>query len=176
MQLTEFLSKNKSELVNKWVESVISTYPKDSCRFFLNETNDFANPVGTTTRKVIEDVFDALLEKTISAEMVKERLEPMIRIRTVQNFTASESLSFIFNIKKIVKQVMGGGYQSLNEKEKSLFENRIDDMALIGFDIYMVCKEKIYQIKADEIRVRTFGALERAGLLAKIPDKETEVF
>ena len=43
-------------------------------------------------------------------------------------------------------------------------ESKIDTMALLAFDIYMKCREKIYEIKLDEVkgeRERLFRLLER---------------
>jgi hypothetical protein len=47
------------------------------------------------------------------------------------------------------------------------FESKIDRLCLMAFDIYMECKEKIYQISANETRNRTFSAFERAGLISE---------
>jgi hypothetical protein len=48
-------------------------------------------------------------------------------------------------------------------------EARIDQMGLAAFDIYIACREKIYELKANETRNRTFKAFERAGLISKDP-------
>jgi len=55
------------------------------------------------------------------------------------------------------------------------FESRIDQLSLIAFDIYMTCKEKIYQIAANETRNQTFRALERAGLISQTPQRPKKV-
>jgi hypothetical protein len=38
-------------------------------------------------------------------------------------------------------------------------------MALAAFDIFMSCREKIYELKATESRNQFFGSLKRAGLM-----------
>jgi putative component of toxin-antitoxin plasmid stabilization module len=48
-------------------------------------------------------------------------------------------------------------------------EARIDRLGLAAFDQYMACREKIYELKANEARDRTFRAFERAGLISKDP-------
>ncbi|MEE8542029.1 MAG: hypothetical protein V3S66_10250, partial [Desulfobacterales bacterium] len=48
-------------------------------------------------------------------------------------------------------------------------ETNIDRVGLMAFDIYMRCREKIYEIKANETKNSTFNAFKRAGLLAEIP-------
>jgi hypothetical protein len=43
-------------------------------------------------------------------------------------------------------------------------------LGLLAFDIYMQCREKIYELKANEMKERTFKAFARAGLV-KEPDE-----
>src|SRR4030066_299715 len=48
-------------------------------------------------------------------------------------------------------------------------ESRIDELTLLGFDIFMQCREKIYDLKANEINKRTVGVLKRAKLVVEEP-------
>jgi len=50
------------------------------------------------------------------------------------------------------------------------FWSKLDAVALIAFDIYMTCREKVYEIKASEQRDRTFRAFHRAGLVNETPE------
>ena len=54
-----------------------------------------------------------------------------------------------------------------NAGELFEFESKIDQLCLIAFDIYMQCREKVYLIRANETRNRTFKAFERAGLISE---------
>jgi hypothetical protein len=38
---------------------------------------------------------------------------------------------------------------------------------MMAFDLYMQCREKIYQLSANEMKNRTLRAFERAGLVSK---------
>jgi hypothetical protein len=40
-------------------------------------------------------------------------------------------------------------------------------MAMAAFDIYVACREKIYELKATESRKQFFGSLKRAGLIVE---------
>jgi hypothetical protein len=44
-------------------------------------------------------------------------------------------------------------------------DRQIDEMAMAAFDIYVTCREKIYELKATESRNQFFGSLKRAGLI-----------
>jgi len=41
-------------------------------------------------------------------------------------------------------------------------------MALISFDIYMKCREKIYELKTDELRRMTYRLLQKANLVREV--------
>jgi hypothetical protein len=97
----------------------------------------------------------------------------MIRIRAIQNFTASEAVSFIFDLKKVVRKMLDREIcdQNLTEELRA-YEDLIDKLGLIAFDVYMKCREKIFEIKATEFRNRHYSAFRRAGLISEVPDSE----
>ena len=47
---------------------------------------------------------------------------------------------------------------------------KIDRLLLLAFDIYMECREKIYDLKANEEKNKVFKAFKRAGLISEISD------
>ena len=53
-------------------------------------------------------------------------------------------------------------------------ESAIDDLALLAFDIYVECREKIYELKANQEKASTFAAFKRAGLICEIPAAEPD--
>jgi hypothetical protein len=53
-------------------------------------------------------------------------------------------------------------------------EGKIDEMALISFNIYMECREKLYQLRVDEIKNRTARLLQRADFIWETYLKEKE--
>ena len=73
-------------------------------------------------------------------------------------------LRFIFQLKKIVRQELGASCCSNREslEELAAFDSAVDDLALFAFDLYMKCREKIYELKANEARSMTFRLLQQA--------------
>ena len=51
--------------------------------------------------------------------------------------------------------------------ELTKLEDRIDHLCLMAVDLYVACREQVYQLKANETRNRVFSAFERAGLVDK---------
>jgi hypothetical protein len=89
----------------------------------------------------------------------------------VQDFTASQATAFVFKLKEILRKSLADELQDVAcLKELVAFESRIDQLSLLAFDVYMSCREKIYEIAANETRNRTFRAFKRAGLIVE-PDR-----
>ena len=101
------------------------------------------------------------------------RLDPIIRIRAVQNFSPSQAVGFVFFLKNVIRTALAKEIAAQQiEDELVAFESEIDKLSLIAFNLYMQCREKIYELKANEMRNRTFKAFERAGLVKDIPEDE----
>jgi len=173
MKLDKLLSQHKSEMVNTWFEEVVKTYPGETAKFLKQQKDPFANPVGRTTLKGLEALFDVLLQG-MDAETVNSFLDPIIRIRAIQNFTPSQATSFILFLKRIVRESLTEEIADIQMMEEYLvFASKIDDLCLMAFDIYAKCRETLYQIQANEMKNSTFRAFERAGLVKDVPDEDT---
>ncbi len=172
LNLTKLLEKNKSSITKEWFELVITTYPSDTSSFFKNSKDPFSNPVGSTTIKGLEALYNELLGE-MDRTAITDSLDPIIRIRAVQDFTPSRATGFIISLKKIIrKKLIKNLKDSHTINELLQFESKIDELSLIAFNIYMSCREKIYEIKGNEEKKRTFKAFERAGLIAEIPENQ----
>jgi hypothetical protein len=173
MQLNKLLSQRKADMVKRWFDEVVKTYPGETAQFLKRQKNQFANPVGSTTQNGLEALFDVLIQGGDS-EAVNSFLDPIIRIRALQNFTPSQATSFILFLKNIVKESFRKEIADPQVMEEYLeFTSRVDDLCLTAFDIYAKCRETLYQIQSNEMRNRTFRAFERAGLVKDIPDEES---
>jgi hypothetical protein len=101
-------------------------------------------------------------------QVINAYLDPIIRIRAVQNFSPSQATSFILSLKKALRVSLAKELRDIRYAAEFFeFESKIDQLSLMAFDIYMQCKEKIYQIGANETRNRTLKAFERAGLISE---------
>jgi len=160
MSLQEFLLQAQPELVEQWFQCILTTYPTGTAEFLAHEPNRFRNPVGQTTRSALAQLFAGIV-RGIPADELRLPLDEIIRIRAVQDFRASSAVGFLLQLKPLIRQRLratataNGMPATLNE-----LEARIDMVALLAFDIYMECREKIYTIKSDAARRRTHILLE----------------
>ena len=113
-------------------------------------------------------IFDELLKGT-DFNQDPFSIDMLIKIRAVQDFSASEAVSFVFSLKKVIREELGEmiGEEGVQAEVLAL-ESRIDDLALACFDNYMKSREKIYELKANEINERAYMLLKRANILCEI--------
>jgi hypothetical protein len=167
----DLLSKKKSAVLERWFDIVLETYPSDTSGFFKNKKKQFANPVGYTISQGLESILEELLrEQELDIDKISPLLDSIIRIRAVQDLTPSQALVFVFRLKKVLREELESAGFARSEETEAL-ESRIDAMALISFDLYIKCREKIYDLKANELRNMTFRLLQKANLVCEIPEK-----
>ena len=167
MGLKEHLQENRSAIVDQWFEAVVGTYQEETRGPLRRQNAPFTNPVGFNTRQGLEGLFDGLLKGMMPSE-TSRFLDGIVRIRAVQDFAPSEAVRFIFQLKTVVRTKLG---ETLKEPalagELVSFDSAIDDLALFAFDLYMQCRETIYDIKAKEARNMTFRLLQKAQLITE---------
>ncbi|MCK5741284.1 MAG: RsbRD N-terminal domain-containing protein [Chlorobi bacterium] len=152
MRVRAFLQKNKADLADKWLKMLTGQYSKDGSKFILGEKDQFANPMGFIYSEAIPQIFEAVVERQ-STKTYDEPLRRIIQVRAVQDFTPSQALSFIFDLKQLITK----SYKADNEIDFcemiGIFQ-RIDAMAFSAFNIYCELKGRIWEIKANEVRKR----------------------
>ena len=80
-------------------------------------------------------------------------LDPIIRIRAVENLSPSRALAFIPLLKEIIKESLGDRFlEKVSSREWMTLTCKIDQLTIQGFDIYMECREKIHQLKVKELK------------------------
>ncbi len=174
MKLENLLNERKSAIFKKWLDALLESYPPDAQGFFRKEKSRFANPVGQTMATQMSDLYDGLVRGGDDAAL-SGCLDGIIRIRAVQDFKPSQALAFILQLKEILRE-------TLNRDEipdamaagLAALEKRIDNTALLAFDLYEQCRQKIYQLRVDECKRQVSGLLRRANLVWEIPDMDTD--
>jgi len=175
MNLKALLSEKKAAIVKKWFDLIIDNYPADASNFLKKQKNRFSNPVGHTISQGIDGLFDEILHG-IDSEKLFPFLNDIIKIKAVQDFSPSKAISFVFLLKQAIREEMGSEIKKKQmSDELRLFEEQIDELALLSFDIYMKCRERIYEIKADEARRMMFRLLQKANLVCEIQEKESDL-
>lgn len=154
--LLEALVAKKGAIVKEWLARTLQTYPEHTSRFLSQEKDPFRNPVGHTLRETLPALFDRLVEGA-DAATVTRLLDPIVRIRAIQDFSAGQAVAFIFLLKRVMREALGDETdKGPNGEDLAVLEARIDEVALLGFDLFMKCREQIYEIKTNEAKRRLF--------------------
>lgn len=167
MELVNTLAEKKQEIVREWIRKTMEAYPAESVAVLNRNKDPFANPLSHTISENIDLLFDELL-LGIDPEKVRPILDRIVRIRAVQDFTPAKGIAFIFDLKEVIRNVLSKEIEMENFfRELLTFEKRIDQMALLSFDIYVSCREKLYQIQANETRNQTHMLIRRVNEMDK---------
>ena len=149
MDLETLLAEKKKAVIEKWIDQVLDSY--GSPEFFKKQKDRFANPIGATISDGLTKLYDVLVENK-ELEEVSKPLEDVIKIRAVQDFTPSQAVLFVYQFKYIVHQELARE-KNRDDMTASLeaLAARIDKVALMAFDIYMNCRERLHQIRVNEV-------------------------
>ena len=172
MSLQKLLKENKSAILSRWFNSIVETYPADTKQFLRSKKNQFDNPVAHRINSGIEGIFSQILGEAKEID-VSPFLDTVIRVRAVQDFTPSQAVAFVFDLKRLIREELGEKIRADQLSEELWkFEEAIDKMGLLALDIYMKCREEIYEVRVREVKRSVGRLIERANKICGIPGKE----
>ena len=164
MTLNSLLLLNKDAILKRWFHLILETYPADTATIMRKDKNQFTNPVGSTISREIEVLFGKLCEG-IHDEKCQASLDSILKIRSVQDFSPSKAVGFIFLLKRAIGETLKNEICKGSVMDEWLkFQSRIDDLALQAFDIYADCREKICEIRVNQAKAEkemAFRMMER---------------
>jgi hypothetical protein len=161
LALGDVLGPHRAEVLERWRVLVYDSYPEEAVRFFRKEKDGFKNPVGQSINRATETLLDGVLLGR-SGKDVASALEGLVRIRAVQDFSASEAVAFVFLLKRAAREVLEEASTGrVPAQAGSDLEARIDALALSAFETYTRCREEIFEIRVREAQRRTAALLER---------------
>ena len=140
--------QNKQDIAELWLWRVLRSYPYQSAEFMARERDPFRNPAGHTIRRALGILLDELL-RGMDRGRCAEALDSVMQIRAIQQLEPSRAVEFLFQLKDILRVQVTGA-------EKELLDGRIDELALLAFDLYVKYRERTYQARTNEARRRVY--------------------
>jgi hypothetical protein len=159
MEIEQSLAEKKVIIVEKWMGQFLETY--ESSSFFKKHKDPFANPIGSTVEHAFYKLF-AVLHDGKDLEAAHKPLEDVVKIRAVQDFTPSQAVSFMVHLKTIIRDTLKKEGEQELIAELTAIEDKIDSMALMAFDIYMECRERLFKIRLNELNSGRYIITENA--------------
>ncbi|MDI6853700.1 MAG: RsbRD N-terminal domain-containing protein [Deltaproteobacteria bacterium] len=165
MKLTQLLTQKKSAIFERWLDMIFSTYPPETSAFLKKEKDRFNNPMAYRIYEGAKGLVNGLVLGA-TAEEVSGYLDEIIRIKAMQDVAPSQALAFIFFLKTAVREELHPEIQSdaALSAEVVELESQIDGIALLGFDVYQKRREKLCEIRVDEVKRSVSGLLRKAGV------------
>lgn len=168
MTFETVLAEQKAQLAEGWAELILRTYPKETQKVWTRQKDRFQNPVGAAILEATGELVELLLGWE-DAGAIAASLDKLIRIRAVQDFTPSQAIGFVFLLKKLIRDEF---FKDM-ERDGTLadllrFEARIDNLALMSFDIYTKSREEVFRMRVEEVKRSQSSLLRRAGIVADV--------
>ena len=174
MELETLLEQNRETILGKWFDMIAGTYPRLTSEFLAKQEDQFRNPVGHAISQSIGPVFDQVIS-AMDRDEILCALDGVIRIRSVQDFTPTEAVAFIFELKAVIREVMDAEIRGPEKWSGWVeLESRIDRVALLGFEKYTECREKLHEIRNNEIKRRALNLLDRVNVKSAVSQPEEE--
>ncbi len=159
--LEEYLTQHKKALVDKWRRRIMESYPGDTAGFLSSEKDRFANPVGEAICRATEEIIDEFLNG-MNPDRVTASLDRIVRIRAVQEFSPSQAVAFVYLLKPLIREQLGDRLRESDcRRELTSLEERVDRLALMAFDVYTVCRDKMSEIKVNEAKRKFYKLVDR---------------
>lgn len=148
----ELVQQKKEVIISRWIQLIFDTYPTETSDFLRLQKNKFSNPVGHIISEAAERIFEAVLSHNQELE-IKILLNDIIKVRAVQDFIPSKAAGFIFSLKDIIRSEIQNNISDLKSFEEFCeILSDIDRIALIAFDLYLEAREKVYQLRINELK------------------------
>lgn len=174
MSLKELLLEKRAAILKRWFDLIASSHPSGPPHF-IKEKDRFANPEGFTITQEIDSLYDELLQDRIDTEKMCSSLSNIVRIRAVQDFSPGDAIGFVFLLKEAVTEELVDEIEKRQLLKQWLeLELRIDRMASLAFDIYMQCREKVNQLRINEIKADREMAFRLLGIMENAEQKRVE--
>ncbi|MFC1735943.1 RsbRD N-terminal domain-containing protein [Candidatus Hydrogenedentota bacterium] len=150
MAFDGLLLNRKKDIVDRWLRLICDTYPTETAKFLRSDTDRFANPIGHIFAIETERLFNQLLDG-MDADQVRLSLDNIMGIQAVQDFKPSRAIEFVFLLKDVLREVAKSDSGDFAEDLRE-FESKIDALALEAFDSYTERREKLAEIRLNEMK------------------------
>jgi hypothetical protein len=157
--LEEILAARRQSLLRRWRDIILGAYAPEAARLLRDGRDSFANPVGAAIREATTSVLEQLLRPGVAD--AAQSLERLVRLRAVAGIGAGQAVGFVLQLKRVLREELAGDLGSVGAHEElHAIDERIDGLALLAFDRYVACRERLFEIKSQEAH-RSVGVLER---------------
>jgi hypothetical protein len=111
-------------------------------------------------------------------EVETPSLGQLVKLRAVQQVSASDAVSFVFQLKDIVRREGLKKVKTMESYEEWVaFDARVDAASLAVFDMFMASREQIYKVRVSELSTGRYvfdGAVCSSAMIKKDQEKPVQ--
>ncbi len=148
--MRQVLETKKDAVLERWLDDVVAAYPNEGGAFFRVRRNQFANPVGHSIREGTRAVLDGVLTGA-ALDAFRVPLAAMLRVRAVQEMSASQAVGFVLGLKRAIRAEAGEPENCARAEELVALEEAVDRVALLGFDLFTEVREELARVRIREM-------------------------
>lgn len=157
MNITEMCLARRDAVLPRWVEGFFAAYPLESTGFLRTSSDPFANPVGKVTHEAVAVLYDAVAGADLAPETVRGALESLMRLRGVQDMAPSRAVGPLHRIKSLLRSELLPAWLEEGVSADRLetyfaLEDRVDSLVLMALDLYAGAREKVFNIRVEEVK------------------------
>jgi hypothetical protein len=162
MALRELLAERRTAVCERWLEAVLAEYGPVTAARWRQERDRFANPIGHALTSGLPDLLAAAAGDHELDERTTSALEEIVRIRSVQDFTPSHAVGFVYLLRAAVRdelaaELAGGALAA----DLAAVDARIEQLALLAFDTYVSIREQTFRLRQEELKRSVASILRR---------------
>jgi hypothetical protein len=151
------MDSRRDRILEAWRDHVLATYAPQSERHLRGKRG----PIGEIIARCTSAVVDGFLARA-PRENLEADLDELIRLRAVQEFSPTRSVGFVFALKDALREALSG---DVGTDDLAALDRRVDELALVAFDLFVRCREKVFDLRAKMMRDRAYMLMRRAGML-----------
>lgn len=164
-ELRKFVTARKGDIGPRWQQLVLETYPPDTFQFLKRKKDRFDNPVGHAVTEMVSGVLEGIASGA-EEEALRSALYPVIQIRAVQGFSPSQAMDAVLLLKRAVYETAGTELLEADGCAVLLTADaKVDELMRLAFDIYCACRERIYEIRTDEVKRNLYMLLREKNVV-----------
>ena len=159
--LRELIEPQRGQIIEVWLTKCLEVYPADARQFFAKKKNRFANPVGAALKRGVSAFVDGLMRDE-SPKTLAGHLDEVVQMRSVQPLEPSTALGFVFLLKGVISERLAAGPGESDWAEAlDGVSSKIDATALQLFNLYSKYRERVYEVRVNDVKRRVSGLLKR---------------
>ncbi len=166
-KLTDFIARNISPIRRRWHDSVLASYPPETAKLLGSGRDQFSDPVGHTLNTAIDDVLEGFRSGALIPD-IASALHNLIRIKAVQGFAPSVAVSSVLKLKQAVRDELADSPQEFQGAHGDILNEldpMIDELLCSCFDLYVECRQKLSEIKEEELKRNLYMLLKKANMV-----------